>query len=174
MVEIVAGKKLDINEIAGKRKIAGVFTDKDGVTRLVPAEELAKFTSFLDKIHRNQDKDGTNLSESIVKGFSANKGIVRGVVKIVLSSKDFDKLQPGEILVTTMTSVDFVPVMERAAAFVTNEGGITSHASIVSREMGKPCIIGTKIATKILKDGDLVEVNADEGIVRVIKKANEK
>lgn len=71
-----------------------------------------------------------------------------------------------------MTSVDFVPIMEKAGAFVTNEGGITSHASIVAREMNKPCIIGTKIATQVLKDGDLVEVDAENGIVKILDKMN--
>ena len=61
--------------------------------------------------------------------------------------------------------------MKKAGAFVTNEGGITCHAAIVAREMKKPCIIGTKIATKVLKDGDLVEVDAENGVVRVIKHA---
>jgi len=59
--------------------------------------------------------------------------------------------------------------MQRAAAFVTDEGGITCHAAIVAREMKKPCVIGTKIATKIFKDGDIVEVDADKGIVRKIR-----
>ena len=62
-----------------------------------------------------------------------------------------------------------MPAMEKAAAFVTDEGGITCHAAIVAREMKKPCIIGTKIATKVLKDGDLVEVDAEKGIVRILK-----
>jgi pyruvate, water dikinase len=60
--------------------------------------------------------------------------------------------------------------MKKASAIITDEGGITSHAAIVSREMKKPCVIGTKIATKILKDGDLVEVDADRGIVNILKK----
>ena len=64
--------------------------------------------------------------------------------------------------------------MKKAAAIVTDEGGITSHAAIVAREVGIPCVIGAKIATKALKDGDLVEVDADKGIVRIIKKAGEK
>lgn len=105
-----------------------------------------------------------------IRGFSASKGRVRGTVKVVISSKDFHKVERGDILVAIMTSVDFISVMKRAAAFVTNEGGITSHASIVSREMGKPCIIGTKIATKVLQDGDLVEVDAERGVVIIIKK----
>ncbi len=69
-----------------------------------------------------------------------------------------------------MTTPEMVPVMKRAAAFVTDEGGITCHAAIVSREMKKPCIIGTKIATKVLKDGDLVEVDANRGIVRILER----
>ena len=68
-----------------------------------------------------------------------------------------------------MTTPDMVPIMKKAAAFVTDEGGITCHAAIVSREMKKPCIIGTKIATKILHDGQLVEVDANRGIVKIIK-----
>jgi len=70
-----------------------------------------------------------------------------------------------------MTRPEFVPLMKKAAAIITDEGGITSHAAIISREMNIPCIIGTKIATKIFKDGDLVEVDADKGIVKILKKA---
>ena len=69
-------------------------------------------------------------------------------------------------MVATMTFPNFIPAMEKAAAFVTDEGGILCHAAIVAREMKKPCIIGTKIATQVLKDGELVEVDANKGIVR--------
>ena len=72
------------------------------------------------------------------------------------------------VLVTSMTRPEMVVAMEKAAAIVTDEGGITSHAAIVSRELKIPCIIGTKIATRILKNGDLVEVDAFKGIVRKI------
>ena len=67
-----------------------------------------------------------------------------------------------------MTTVDFVPLMQKACAIVTDEGGILCHAAIVSREMRKPCVIGTKVATKSLKDGDLVEVDAGKGVVNVL------
>ncbi len=103
------------------------------------------------------------------KGTTANKGNVRGSAKIILNRSDFSKLQEGDILVTSMTTPEFLPVMKKAAAFVTDEGGITCHAAIVAREMQKPCIIGTKTATKILKDGDNVEVDANTGIVRILK-----
>ena len=78
----------------------------------------------------------------------------------------FDK---GDILVTGMTRPEFLPLMEKAAAFVTDAGGILSHAAIVAREMRKPCVIGTHVATKVLKDGDVVEVDADKGIVKIMK-----
>jgi len=70
--------------------------------------------------------------------------------------------------VTSMTRPEFVPLMKKAAGVVTDEGGISCHAAIISRELGIPCIIGTKTATRRLKDGDQVEVNADRGIVKII------
>lgn len=103
-----------------------------------------------------------------ITGQIASSGNVTGPVKIIRSIADFHKINVGDILVTSMTSPNMVPIMRLAAAFVTDEGGITCHAAIISREMKKPCIIGTKIATQLFKDGDMVEVNADRGIVRKI------
>ncbi|MBI4139701.1 hypothetical protein HY483_01940 [Candidatus Woesearchaeota archaeon] len=105
-----------------------------------------------------------------VSGTIAMMGKVRGRVRIVIEYADMSKFKDGEILVSSMTVPDFLPAMKKAAAFVTDEGGITCHAAIVAREMEKPCIIGTKIATKVFKDGDLVEVDANKGIVRVLKR----
>lgn len=101
-------------------------------------------------------------------GTIASTGKVRGRVKVCRSIHDILKVKKGEILVTFMTRPEFLPAMQKAAAFVTNEGGITSHAAIVAREMNKPCIIGTKIATQVFKDGDMVEVDANKGVVRKI------
>ena len=70
-----------------------------------------------------------------------------------------------------MTTPDFVPLIRKASAIITNEGGITCHAAIVACELKKPCIVGTKIATKILRDGDLVEVDANNGVVRILERA---
>ena len=105
-----------------------------------------------------------------VKGTVAFKGKAIGTVKIVKDINQLDKVKQGDILVTQMTFPSFIPAMIRASAFVTDEGGITCHAAIVAREMKKPCIIGTKNATRVLKDGDTVEVDADNGIVRIISK----
>ncbi len=99
-------------------------------------------------------------------GTIANSGRVRGRVRIVMVPEDCRKVRRGDVLVSNMTHPDYLPGMVRAAAIVTDEGGISSHAAIVARELGKPCIIGTKVATQVLKDGDRVEVDADKGIVR--------
>ena len=104
------------------------------------------------------------------RGLSASTGRAIGPVKIVRSATEIGKVKPGDILVAVMTRPDYVVAMKKAAAIVTNEGGITSHAAIVSRELGIPCIIGTKIATEVLRDGDLVEVNANHGWVRKLSK----
>lgn len=105
-----------------------------------------------------------------INGQVACKGRVTGIVCRVMGHKDIIKIQEGQVLVSPMTMPDMLPAMQLASAFVTDEGGITCHAAIVAREMKKPCIIGTKIATQVLKDGDLVEVDADSGVVRVIER----
>jgi len=104
--------------------------------------------------------------EGEIKGQTACMGKAKGEVRVLHSAKEISRVKKGDILVTSMTTPNYVPAMERAAAFVTDEGGLSCHAAIVAREMNKPCIIGTKISTKVLKDGDLVEVDADKGVVR--------
>lgn len=107
-----------------------------------------------------------------LKGQTACRGCVRGTVRVVSDPHNNRGFQDGDVLVTSMTRPEFVPIMKRAGAVVTNEGGITCHAAIVSRELSIPCIIGTKVATQVLHDGDLVEVDADNGIVRILERAN--
>jgi phosphohistidine swiveling domain-containing protein len=104
-------------------------------------------------------------------GKIAQKGCVRGIVKVVRRTDELGKVEEGDVFVTQMTVPAFIVAMNRAAAFVTDEGGITCHAAIIAREMKKPCIIGTKVATRVLHDGDLVEVDADSGVVRIIERA---
>jgi phosphohistidine swiveling domain-containing protein len=106
-----------------------------------------------------------------VTGAIGYKGRVQGIVRLVKNTQMMDRVKDGDILVSPMTTPDFLLAMKKAAAFVTDEGGIMCHAAIVAREMKKPCVIGTKIATQVLKDGDLVEVDANAGVVRVIQKA---
>lgn len=115
-------------------------------------------------------EDKEEIKQDFVKGTIAHKGIVKGIVKVVRFVSELDKVNKGDILVTQMTFPSFITAMNKAAAFVTDEGGITRHAAIVAREMKKPCIIGTKIATKVFKDGDKVIVDADKGEVRKLDK----
>ncbi|RJP63058.1 MAG: hypothetical protein C4543_01040 [Ignavibacteriales bacterium] len=106
---------------------------------------------------------------SEIKGQCGCRGHAKGVVRIVNVIEDMQKMKEGDVLVSIATQPDLLPAMKKASAFVTDQGGVTSHAAIVAREMKTPCVIATKIATKVLRDGDLVEVDADKGIVKIIK-----
>jgi phosphohistidine swiveling domain-containing protein len=121
-------------------------------------------------LHEPLISEKIEAANTELKGAIAFKGVARGIVKIVKIAHEIGKVNEGDILVAPTTAPSFIIGMQRAAAFVTDEGGITSHAAIVSREMKKPCIIGTKIATKIFKDGDLVEVDAENGVVKFLKR----
>lgn len=98
-----------------------------------------------------------------LNGEPASPGISSGVVVIIKDPKEINRAQKGQILVTTMTTPDFVPAMKKVNGIITDKGGQTSHAAIVSRELGVPCIVGTKTATKDLKEGDIVTINGTEG-----------
>jgi phosphohistidine swiveling domain-containing protein len=107
------------------------------------------------------------------KGSTARPGRVTGVVSVLKINNPevtrlFRESFRGGILVTSMTQPNVVDIAKRASAIITDEGGMLCHAAIISREFGIPCIVGTKIATQVLHDGDLVEVDADKGVVRVI------
>lgn len=125
-------------------------------------DELRKKNLFLEELNGGDEGE--------IKGTVAFPGRISGKVKVISIRKDLETFSKGEILVTHMTSPEYLPQMKIAKAIITDEGGITCHAAIVAREMKKPCIIGTKIATQVLKDGDLVEVDANKGMVRILKK----
>ncbi len=117
------------------------------------------------------------LSENVAKETQDFTGIVacagngepvRGVVRVLLDPNQSHEFQPGEILVAPMTSPEYIFVMKIASAILTDTGGLTSHAAIVSRELNVPCLVGTKVATHLLKDGDTVEVDAQKGTVTIL------
>jgi pyruvate,water dikinase len=101
----------------------------------------------------------------LLHGLGASPGSASGAVRVLGSTAEAGKLRAGEILVAHMTSPDWVPIMRRAAAIVTDAGGMTSHAAIVSRELGIPCVVGTREATRALHDGDVVTVSGADGTV---------
>lgn len=116
------------------------------------------------------DSDVTaDNAEVAVRGLPASPGVASGVVHVIDNPKDIDQFKQGEILVTLMTSPDWVPAMKKAAAIITNNGGMTCHTAIISREMQIPCIVGTRsknvAATDVLKTGDVVTVDAKNGVV---------
>jgi phosphohistidine swiveling domain-containing protein len=108
---------------------------------------------------------------TVLEGRPASKGAVTGPVRVIYELSDIVNLTPGEILVTQMTRPEFGVALDNAAAFVTDEGGRMCHAAIISREMGKPCVIATRDATTQLDDGMIVEVDGTQGIVTVIERA---
>lgn len=120
----------------------------------------------VNKIEKKIETNEVSIAETpILSGSPASPGIGSGPVTILKSPKEIDKVQKGDVLVAPMTSPDYVPAMKKASAIITDQGGQTSHAAIVSRELGIPCIVGTEKATKILKEGLFVVVNGETGQV---------
>ena len=146
-------KKSDLN-----KRFKGFFY-MNGIIN--PTEDLKKFLAE-HKLFLAEEKQ-----EESIKGMTACKGVARGKVGVIFNSeqvKDFN----ADILITPMTAPDFLPAIERAKAIVTDEGGLTSHIAIVARELNKPCIMSTRRATRVFKDGDMVEVDANNGIIKKI------
>ncbi|KKQ27702.1 MAG: Phosphoenolpyruvate synthase/pyruvate phosphate dikinase [Candidatus Magasanikbacteria bacterium GW2011_GWC2_37_14] len=174
------GRKVNLNDVALayyweiRDLLEGKIVDKD---KIVKRKNSYSFILIGNNFYECGEKEAIELKKKIesevvlgneIKGQTACLGKVTGRVKVLHSVKDLGRVERGDILVTSMTMPDYIPAMEKAIAFVTDEGGLSCHAAIVAREMNKPCVIGTKIATKMFKDGDLVEVDAARGIVRKI------
>lgn len=157
--EIASNKLPKMQEL--KKRDNGFFFTGNKIYVGAAKEDMEK--KYLVKL----EEETKTESLTIIKGDCASPGKVVGIIRKVMGHKDLSSFKAGEILVSPMTMPDFTIAMEKAAAFITDEGGILSHAAIVAREMKKPCITGTKIATQVLKNGDLVEVDADKGVITV-------
>ena len=158
---LLKGKVID-KKILDERAEFYCFVLQDKKLRLLQGKEAKEFyDKHVEKV------DASNVNE--LKGECACQGKVVGVIKLVRTVEDMQKMQKGDILISPATNPNLVPAMEKAGAIITDAGGITCHAAIVSRELGIPCVIGTKIVTKAFKDGDNVEVDATKGIVRRVK-----
>jgi phosphoenolpyruvate synthase/pyruvate phosphate dikinase len=158
---LLSGNKIDSVELKRRKKSHWTYFDTKKIDFLSgdSAIEKRKF-EIIENNKMVASFEGTSVSHGII---SARAKVCTGVVEATR------KIKSGDVLVCAMTTPDWVPYMKKASAIVTDEGGVTCHAAIISRELKKPCIVGTKIATSVLKDGDLVEVNADKGIVKIIK-----
>ncbi|WP_458404661.1 phosphoenolpyruvate synthase [Methanobrevibacter sp.] len=122
-------------------------------------------TTLGDAVEESGDDEASDLGDVLVRGLGASPGMAAGTVKIILDIDELDKIQDGDIMVTTMTTPDMVPAMRRASGIVTDEGGVTCHASIISRELGIPCVVGTGDATTTLKENSGVTLDGKKGLV---------
>ncbi|WP_296879621.1 phosphoenolpyruvate synthase [uncultured Methanobrevibacter sp.] len=122
-------------------------------------------TTLGDVEAKADDDESSDLGDVLVRGLGASPGMASGKVKIVFDIDELDKIKDGDIMVTTMTTPDMVPAMRRASGIVTDEGGVTCHASIISRELGIPCVVGTGSATNTLEENSGVTLDGKKGLV---------
>lgn len=155
------GNKLDRAALSERERFS-VSVCQNGFTRIETGENARAW------VRKLKEAKETRKSKEL-QGQCASPGSAIGRARVLLNSSQIKDMQEGEILVVQATTPDFVPAMKKAKAIVTNEGGITSHAAIVSRELGVPCIVGTENATKLLKTGDLIDVHAASGIIKKIE-----
>lgn len=164
IVKFFDGEIVDVDSIGTRQRGYAAYAS-NGVIEFATGVAYKK----IQKMVRGEEQE-----DQVIKGAVANKGKVRGHVRVIsFSSADYQDqvkaFKKGEILVTGMTRPQIVHLVKKAAAIVTDEGGITSHAAVVGREFNIPTVIGTHNATDVLKTGDEVEVDANKGIVKIIK-----
>jgi len=152
--------RLDVAAINRRFKLV-VYARVGGRQRLLTGKPAAAFAKNI-----KTEKVKTNLKE--IKGTTAFPGKAKGIARLVNSPEDMAKMRPGDILISAATNPNIMPAIRQAAAIATDEGGLTCHAAIVSREFKIPCVVGTGFVTQVIKDGDLVEVDATNGIVKKI------
>lgn len=158
----LAGEFISKESIASVRRLHVIIPTKEGGIKIFLNTEADDFCK-----HSIVQEEKAEYSGEL-KGTIAYRGIARGIVRIINKPSEMEKMQEGDILVSMVTTPDIVPAMKKAAAFITDKGGLTCHAAIVARELKVPCIVGTEIATQVFKDGDRVEVDATIGAVKKI------
>ncbi len=169
--ELIELKKAVSADSISKRKKSFVIYCENEAVFLIEGKDKELI------LERFKEPDLSKVTE--FKGVIANKGKVKGMARVIMPEMDQDyglfikklltmEMNEGDILVTETTSPDFVPLMKKAGGIIANQGGLNSHAAIMSRELGVPCLVATYHATEILQTGDLVELDADTGIVRII------
>lgn len=161
ILELLVDKKLD-KKLVKKRKICYFALINNRKFKETIGENGIKL--------RKKELETKLDNSGIIKGQIGQRGKIRGIVRVCNGAEDaLRKIKTGDILVCGMTLPEYVPAMKKAGAIITDEGGITCHAAIISRELKIPCVTGTKIATQVLKDGDSVEVDANKGVVKILK-----
>lgn len=148
-------------EFAVDKKRNIFFVQTRPVTTLKDYSKQKSTSSEIKEIKKAENE--ISDKKIILEGAPASPGIGWGAIALIKSKKEIGKVKAGDVLVTSMTTPDFVPAMKKVSAIVTDKGGLTSHAAIVSRELGVPCVVGTETATKVLKNGSVVTVDGGKG-----------
>src|SRR3989344_19350 len=152
----------DLKNVLRKRREGCLIVSSESGNIIITGAELSK---LMHKLESRPDVETSDLY-----GFCASAGTAVGRAVICKSIASINNVMDGDIIVASMTRPEYTSAMKKSAGIVTDEGGITCHAAIVSRELGLPCVIGTKIATKVIRDGDLIEVRANHGIVKILER----
>ena len=159
--KLLKNKKINWKKVADRCNKGNLMLYYNGISSEITYNEIPKLVKLGNLF--------PNLSDTTeLKGSPAFAGLVKGKIMVLHNTKEIAKFTAGCVLVANQTTPEFVLAMKKAVAIITDQGGITSHAAIISRELKIPCIVGVKNATKLLKDGDVVEVDAGKGIVRKI------
>lgn len=171
MMALLAGDKQPVNRIPARREIYQRYS----ALPPYPALIVGRFDPFQWAADPNRRSDfydarqtGAAVLQTTIKGFAGAAGCVEGIVRRIDRVEDGDQIQPGEILVTTITNVGWTPLFPRLAAVVTDVGAPLSHAAIVARELGIPAVVGCGNATMLLKTGDRVRVDGGRGIIEIL------
>ncbi len=163
----------NINEktinILKNRKIGFAMIWLNGDITTVFGKESIELQTEIARNFKTAGDETQNRNENIISGKIANKGKVKGIARVLMTYKDIYKVNKGDIIVASMTTPDYVSAMEKASGFITDEGGITCHAAILSREFDVPCIVGTVNATEKIKDGAMIELDANNGKVYILE-----
>lgn len=168
ITDLFVDRKIQPDLIVKRKEFFFMQGDGEKLTYGEGEEKRKDFTSFL------------TVEEKELKGVVANKGVVTGKVKIFppsyysdfsMLTKLFNEMDDGDVLVAETTSPELMPACKKAGAILTNQGGLLSHAAIVSRELNIPCIVGLGDVVQVLKDGDLVEVDANAGVINILERA---
>ncbi|PIN80038.1 hypothetical protein COV16_01550 [Candidatus Woesearchaeota archaeon CG10_big_fil_rev_8_21_14_0_10_34_8] len=162
IMDALLNKKLDKREVDKRLKFCAYYAEKNNGVFLT-GKEAKKLSKQVERIKVE------GITE--LKGQTGCIGHGKGKVKIIIRASDISKMKKGDVLVSIATDPDIVPAMKKASAIVTEQGGVTSHAAIVARELNIPCVIGTKIATQVLQDGDIIDVDATNGTIKILSKS---
>lgn len=159
----------EIKNVLENRKKGFAMIWINGNVQTVFGNESLQLQDEIAKAYKTSSDEEEKSNSKIISGSIANRGKVKGIARVLTKYQDIYRVEKGDIIVATMTTPDYVSAMEKASGFITDEGGITCHAAILSREFNVPCIVGTINGTKEIQDGQMIELDAYNGKVYILK-----